>query len=386
MPNDQPVYAVIADDLTGAGDAGVQFATAGLRTRTLSDTWAEEHLRGAEVVVVDTASRNLAAAEAYRSVYEAAGRLQRAGSQIVYKKIDSTLRGAIGAETDAVLDACALSLAIVCPAYPTNGRTLVQGTLLVDGTPVAETAASTDPRTPVSQSHLPALLAEQTRRTVHLLARPATGQQGAQLPAQLAALCAGRRANGCIAVCDAQDDDDLAAIVLAAQAMDQAPLLVGSAGLARPLAALLAARRRPRVLVLCGSLHPAARAQLSHLQQANNGSVAILTTAEQIQSEQVEAAPLLSPAKTLAEQARRWLEAHSPCGIVVTGGDTLHALLHALEAHGVDLEQEVAAGIPAGRIAGGPWAGLSIISKAGGFGSPSALADAVQFLMPSILL
>jgi uncharacterized protein YgbK (DUF1537 family) len=67
--------------------------------------------------------------------------------------------------------------------------------------------------------------------------------------------------------------------------------------------------------------------------------------------------------------------------VVVTGGDTLHALLHALDAHGVDLEREVAPGIPLGRIAHGSWRGLPLISKAGGFGGPRALADAARHLL-----
>lgn len=377
MGNDTAPYAVIADDLTGAGDAGVQFAAVGLRTRTLVGTWTEEHLRGAEVVVIDTASRGFSGAQAYSTVHAAAVRLQEPGLRVVYKKIDSTLRGAVGVEIDALLDACDLALAVVCPAYPANGRTLSQGVLLVRGVPVGETAAAADPHAPVRESHVPTLLARQTRRSVHWLGR--LGAAG--LATELAALRALGGQDGCIAVCDAEDDADLAAIVLAAHALDRPALLVGSAGMARPLAVLLAARRQPSVLVLCGSLHPAARSQVRYMQQIDNAGVTILTTAEQVQ-----AAPALSempaaePSALLADEARHWLDAHAVSGIVVTGGDTLHALLHALQAHGVDLDQEVAPGVPAGRIAGGPWAGLPIISKAGGFGSPTALADAVQCL------
>ena len=72
MASKRAAHAVIADDLTGAGDAGVQFAAAGMRTRTLRDDWTPAHLAGAEVVVVDTASRGLTAADAYRRVRAAA--------------------------------------------------------------------------------------------------------------------------------------------------------------------------------------------------------------------------------------------------------------------------------------------------------------------------
>ena len=376
MTSVRTAYGIIADDLTGAGDAGVQFAAAGLRTRTLRDDWTPEYQAGAEVVVVDTASRGLAAEQAYRRVLAAAARLQAAGTQVVYKKIDSTLRGPLGAEIDAVLDACGLNLALVCPAYPANSRTLEYGVLLVGGVPVAETPAAADPHAPVQESHLPTLLKRQTRRAVQWLHRPSSGHTRATLMAELHTLAAGCRADGAVVVCDARDDADLAAIVLAAEGLEQglAPLLVGSAGLARPLADRLAAERNPGVLVLCGSLHPAARSQLHWLEQANDPHVTILSTPEQ-------AGVYPNPAAALAQEAHAWLAAHAARGIVVTGGDTLHAVLRALHAHGVDLIQEAAPGIPLGRIAGGPWAGLRIVSKAGGFGRPGALADAAQLLM-----
>lgn len=380
MVSKQEAYAVIADDLTGAADAGVQFAAAGLRTRTLRADWTPQHLAGAEVMIVDTASRGLAATDAYKRVRAATERLHAAGAQIVYKKIDSTLRGPLGAEIDAALDACTLALALVCPAYPATGRTLVDGVLRVEGVPVAQTPAAADPQAPVHESHVPTLLARQSRRPVRWLKRH-PGHKSITLAAQLRALAATYAESGSIVVCDAQDEEDLAAIVLAAHSVaegwEEPPLLVGSAGMARPLAAQLAQRIKKQasagVLVLCGSLHPAARTQVRQVELAQEPGVSVLTTPAQrgLHPDPVEA---------LAAEARTWLAEHVASGIVVTGGDTLGALLRALQAYGVDLEQEAAPGIPLGRIAGGPWAGLRIISKAGGFGGPNALVDAVQLL------
>ena len=381
MASKRTAYAVIADDLTGAGDAGVQFAAAGLRTRTLRNDWLPAHLAGAEVVVVDTASRGLAPEDAYRRVRAAAARLQEAAAQLVYKKIDSTLRGPLGAEIDAVMDACRLPMALVCSAYPAQGRTLVDGMLLVAGVPVAKTAAAADPQAPVHESHLPTLLSRQARRPVQWLPRPAAGHGGTHLAANLQTLAARYHDTGSIVVCDAQDDEDLTAIVLAAHGLEPSLarplLLIGSAGMARPLAARLAQRTQrldSSVLVLCGSLHPSARAQVRRVELAHDPQVTVLTTPAQ-----PEIHP--DPAGALAAEANAWLADHEASGIVVTGGDTLGALLRAMQAHGVDLEQEAAPGIPSGRVAGGPWAGLRIISKAGGFGGPDALVDAVQLLI-----
>lgn len=379
MASKRAAYAIIADDLTGAGDAGVQFAAAGLRTRTLRDDWTPEHLAGAEVVVIDTASRGLAADHAYARVRSAADRLQDAAVQVVYKKIDSTVRGQLGAEIDAVMDACRLTTALVCPAYPAQGRTLVRGVLLVGGIPVAETPVAADPQAPVYESHVPTLLARQARRTVQWLPRP--GHTSGYLAAKLHVLTAKGDETGTIVVCDAQDDEDLAAIASTVHSMEagltQSLLLIGSAGMARPLASRLAqlvkGQKNTSVLLLCGSLHPSARTQVRQVELANDPQVTILATPAQVGSRP-------EPVRTLADDARTWLAEYEASGIVVTGGDTLHALLQSLQAHGVDLEQEAAPGIPMGRLAGGPWAGLRIISKAGGFGGPNALVDAVQLL------
>jgi uncharacterized protein YgbK (DUF1537 family) len=386
------VYAILADDLTGAGDAGVQFAAAGLRTRTLFGAWTPPDLHGADVVVIDTASRPLPPDAAYAAVHAAALRVQAAGAAVIYKKIDSTLRGPLGAEIAAVLAACRLPLAVICPAYPALGRSVRGGVLMVERVPVAFTPAGADPQAPVRESHLPTLLGgslpapsapTDVPAAVRWLARPEGGHRRDLLASQFHAIAAAGGAGfgaspNTLVVCDAEDDADLAAIVAAARTLDAA-LLVGSAGMARPLAALLGAHAPTpgewSILVLCGSVHPAARAQLAAVGALGHPQVQVLATPAH--------APVAAqePVTLLAAAARAWLEAHRPAGMVVTGGDTLHAFLHALDAHGVDLEREVAPGMPLGRIAHGPWRGLPLISKAGGFGGPDALADAALLLL-----
>lgn len=376
--------------MTGAADTGVEFARVGLRTRTLRTGWRAADLHGAEVVVINTASRAAAVQVAYAAVRQTVERLSEAGAGVIYKKVDSTLRGPLGAELDAALDACGLSLAVVCPAFPAVGRTLMEGVLLVDGVPVAQGAAGHDPITPVRASHLPTLLAGQTRRPVHAIARPPAGYSCAGLAAQWQSLLP----EGGIVVVDAGDERDLAQIAEAAQALSRPPLLVGSAGLARFVAANLVQRQKRRVLVLCGSLHPQARAQVRALQAQPLGeAVTILTTPPDRTPSAAQ-----QPSRALAQTAADWLAEHAAAGVVVTGvvvtgvivtgGDTLDALLTTLDAAGMDLEQppapEVMTGVALGRVAGGPWAGLRIVSKAGGFGPVDALVQAVRSLQSSV--
>ncbi len=158
---------VIADDLTGANDTGVQFAKQGLKTIVLMRVPGSLSELDEDVLVVDTQSRALSPAEAYQKVTETALLFKnRDQFQTLYKKIDSTLRGNLGTEIDAIMDVCGLELAIVAPAFPRNGRITVGGCHFLGNAPLEATEIARDPLCPVSESHIPTLLAKQTKRRV----------------------------------------------------------------------------------------------------------------------------------------------------------------------------------------------------------------------------
>src|SRR3712207_2616788 len=149
--------AIIADDLTGAADTGVQFVRAGYRTAVAFRDAPLPPADDLDAVALDTDSRTMPAGFAAKRVVEA-GRAVR-DARIVYKKLDSTLRGPIAAELVAALEATGRDRAVVAPAFPSAGRTTVDGVQLVHGVPVHETEAKDDPRTPVQEGHVPTLLA-----------------------------------------------------------------------------------------------------------------------------------------------------------------------------------------------------------------------------------
>src|SRR5919199_5928769 len=139
--------AVVADDLTGAADSGVQLARSGYRTAVAFRGASIPPTEDLDAVAADTDSRPLPAGFAAKRVLEA-GRAVR-DARIVYKKIDSTLRGQVPAELAAALKATGREKAIVAPAFPSAGRTTRGGVLLVYDEPVHETDLAHDPRTPV---------------------------------------------------------------------------------------------------------------------------------------------------------------------------------------------------------------------------------------------
>src|SRR2546426_12821882 len=176
---------IVADDLTGACDAGTLFAG---KAPVPVTVWPDPPV-AAEIAVVDTESRHLDRAAATDRVGDAAA--QRAGATSWFKKIDSTLRGHVGAEIVALLQATRTPSAVTCPAFPSEGRTVLDRVLRVDGTAAA---------------HVVDLIRSESDRPL------------AWIP------LAEVRAGG------------------AALALDPVPLLAGSAGLARPLAERLGLR------------------------------------------------------------------------------------------------------------------------------------------------
>ena len=126
---------LIADDLTGACDAAVPFAARGHATEARLST--EGGAAGLDVLAVTTESRALPAA-ALRGVFARTARaLAGVASRIVFKKIDSTLRGNVGMEVALAAEAFACDAAIITPAFPAMHRTVEAGWLRVAGAPFA---------------------------------------------------------------------------------------------------------------------------------------------------------------------------------------------------------------------------------------------------------
>ena len=139
---------VVADDLSGACDTGVQFGKQGIAVLVTPDVArVHEALAAAvSVLVVDTDSRHASPAVAAARVEGVAAAAYDAGVRHFYKKVDSTLRGNIGAELDAMARGARASQVFFAPAYPAAGRTTAAGRQLVDGVPLEQTHLARDPR------------------------------------------------------------------------------------------------------------------------------------------------------------------------------------------------------------------------------------------------
>jgi uncharacterized protein YgbK (DUF1537 family) len=334
---------ILADDLTGACDSGTLFAGKAPVAVTVWPRPAPE----APVRVIDIESRRLAPASAATRVRAAAA----SSTGRWFKKIDSTLRGPIGAEVDALVTALGAPGAIVCPAFPAQRRVVRERELRVDGRAITSVVELLRAQVETPLAWIPL---EQVREGLDALA------------ARLGRLA------GTIAVADAETDADLAALVDAALEREPAPLLVGAAGLAGALArrlGLLAERptlpRARRWLVVVGSRHPVSRRQA---EVARRAGLHVLTTPD-------TGADSLDAARALAREARALLEAEAFDLLAVTGGETALALFEALAAERIDLVGAPRDGLALGHLLTRDFGPLPLLTKAGGFGTPDLLAD-----------
>lgn len=411
-------WLVVADDLTGANDTGHQFAAAGYETRVLPGFAAE--LPPADALVVNTDSRTVSPDAATERIREALSDIE---AEYTYKKVDSTLRGNLTAELDALVAETSAPLVLVAPAFPSNDRDTVNGTHLVDGLPVGAAESVQERENPPDASRVPVLLDDVSARVERLALE--TVQEGTE--AVIARLTEVRAASDdpVIVVCDATTDAHLETIAEASLSLDRPPCYVGSAGFAGKLAGLRRETPERRVLGVVGSTNERTFAQL---RAVPDGAVSSLDTRRALDSPTAaggdlgtEAAAKLredgvavvTSARTQREVTRTYeygdrlgldrgdvrdrietaltaaletVRDTAPVdGMFATGGATATAALGTLEAADVRLTGDaVAEGVPIAAATTASGDELALVTKAGGFGSRTAIVDCLRALGASV--
>ena len=297
---------LIADDLTGACDAAVPFAMRGYRT--VVSLCAGQDSVEADVLAVSTESRDMAPGEFRRTP----PRLQAA---ILFKKIDSMLRGNPAAEIRTVADLFACDIAVITPAFPAMGRVVRGGVLHIPGLD-------------------PIALADRFQSL--------------------------RDAGPGFVTVDAACDPDLDAIVAEFGKPGRRIVWAGSAGLAAALARSTrngtirpSPPQRPCTPLFCiGSDHPVTLEQLRRLRAGRQANVL----------------PIPQGCATAAR-----IRQLNPGALVLSGGSTASLVCQALAVTHIELQNEIAPGIPLGILRGGVFDGFPVVTKSGAFGDPGAL-------------
>lgn len=161
---------IIADDLTGALDTGVQFSKKNMSTIVTTDLNFnfEDICKEADVLVIDTESRHIPADEAKERVKSVLSKFNKEEIKFFYKKTDSTLRGNLGSEIEGFMEGLNINEVSFIPAFPSGKRTVKDGVLYVNNVKLAETQFAMDILNPVTDSFIPDIINKQSNINVKL--------------------------------------------------------------------------------------------------------------------------------------------------------------------------------------------------------------------------
>lgn len=419
------LLGVIADDMTGATDVALMLNRAGMRTvQVIGAPVANAALPEADAVVVALKSRTNPVSEAVAQSLAACEALLAAGArQILFKycsTFDSTPHGNIGPVADALMRRLGAESAIICPAFPANGRSIYQGYLFVGSVPLHESSMRDHPLTPMRDSNLMRLMAAQTEAKVGHVAYTTVLEGAEAVKARIAELVAQGMP---YAVTDALTNHDL---MVLGEAVAGQVLLTGGSGIAMGLpqnfrkAGLLPEREiaakldapQGRSGIISGSCSTATRGQIKAALEAGCPALKVdpmaLAAGSQNAAElaawalaQSTEQPFLlyssdDPAEVAAVQGKlgrdrageiveqafaqvaRALSQGGVTRLLVAGGETSGAVVQGLGIRTLEIGPEIDPGVPWTRVVDGP--DMAIALKSGNFGAPDFFLKAWNLL------
>jgi uncharacterized protein YgbK (DUF1537 family) len=341
-----PPWGLIADDLSGACDSAVAFRTHGFSACVVLDD-AELPDVTCDLVAYSTETRDMEEQDATAKVAAACRLFRRYGPPVLFKKIDSTLRGPWATELATVMRTLAVERAILNPAFPDQGRIVESGEVFV-----------VDPagdRRPVAR--IP------------------------DLPG--------------VEISDARTRDDLDALVQRVFMGSEIPLICGSGGIALSVAAVLAQRlgrnlvappkpeRRPgSPLLLIGTDHPVTLQQVVHLRNGGRVDLQSLNSLDRCPGNLPVLVNVDWPAAPDFQPLVRAIGSERFGALILSGGSTARTVLEALGAGRIDLLGQFGPGLPWGCIRQGVAGGLPVAVKSGGFGCNDTLEMILRCFLP----
>ncbi|MCM8711693.1 four-carbon acid sugar kinase family protein [Clostridium sp. SYSU_GA19001] len=424
--------AVIADDITGASDCGGQLVHYGLDVSVILNN--DLILQGnKEAVIFNTDSRSIPESQAYEKVNHICQKIKNEYFDVIYKKIDSTMRGNIGQEINAVYDVFKPDFMLIAPGFPENGRQVIDGIHFLNQKQLHETEVAKDPKTPVTDSNIMRLIRNQAKKEVGHISYKEL-REGYECVARRLAYF--KNNNISYVTVDSVEESDLKCLVQIMYKTDYSVVWVGSAGLMNYLPQVYGLNKKKTtitiepsekpVLLVIGSVSAIAREQLEQLLKDQNvaglemksteiivnnkakeqeikrlkqeailafkqkKNIALFSSWEVAETQKigrdngynaVEVSNMIS--NTLGELAVELIQELDLRRLFLTGGDTafqVFAQLHMTEFHLID---EVESGIPIGKLQSDKE--IYAVTKAGNFGTSFAMVNALNILQGGII-
>lgn len=407
---------VIADDLTGANATVSRLYQAGLRGASLLSL-AQAPPSDYDVLAYATGSRAISEKAAYERVFQAVLSLGHPDITLYNKRIDSTLRGNLGAEITAMQDALGEEYLAVCvPSYPATGRIVRQGSMSLNGVSLEQTEIAKDVLAPLDTPVVTELIGRQYKRPMFSV----TGHPERQ---QIRATLEQAYRDGVrLIVFDALDDEQIEVIAQALIesalpffAVDPGPFTLSLAQ------ALSTEKKAERTLVVVGSVTEKSMQQLEMLEQTlhplridvpadrlltdfdevrdevlaryaqADSALILLTTTPHTSAERLDlkqlAASLGEQTSDLSEKlsfrlsllASEILKDRRFHSLFVSGGDILVAFCEVNHIHFLEIQEEIEPLIALTRIVldGEP---LRMITKGGMVGDEQTTLHCIEYL------
>ena len=411
-------YIVIADDLTGSNATCSLFKKIGLRAASILKLQGDINY-DVDVISYSTASRGLDKEEAYKKVSEAIKILKNKDVSVYNKRIDSTLRGNIGTEINAMLDNLEDDrIAVVIPSYPDSGRIVVNKTMLVNGVLLENSDAGKDPKTPIKTSCVESLIQKDIKYSSTYFTLSDIEQPIEEIVKKIQEAIKKSR----VLIFDAVNNEDIIKISKAIIHSDINIVTVDPGPFTLYYSKELQKKNHleKKILMVIGSVTATTKKQIEYILQEENiflvkmkvedffeketclkeiervisfikkGIVSydlfLVTTspigdekkadlqklAENLNTTVEEISKII--ANTLTETVVKILkETEKFEGVYSSGGDITIALLEKLKAIGVEIREEVIPLAAYGRLIGGDFPNLKLVSKGGMVGNEKTI-------------
>lgn len=412
---------IIADDLTGALDTGVQFSKKNMSTIVTTDLNFnfEDICKEADVVVVDTESRHIPAAEAKERVKSILSKFNKKEIRFFYKKTDSTLRGNLGSEIEGFMEGLNINEVSFIPAFPSGKRTVKDGVLYVNNVKLAETQFAMDILNPVTDSFIPDIIKKQSDINVKLK----------DINEEFSPLADKEKH---IYIFDSENMEDMENIGKVLYNKNKLNYTIGNAGFAEILTHYIKSDTKKeeiileddRILFVCGSVNITSLKQCKYAEKIgycsdslkfgniisedyknsdnyitdkeyfkekiNNNKKFLLRTSdsedvikkaiEYTEKNSISMEDLTSNiANSTGQLVSDLIREHEIRNLIIFGGDTLMGILKNIGCQYIIPVSEIFPGVVFTRAVGKDTA-INVITKAGGFGEESIIERINEFL------
>ena len=422
---------VIADDLTGANDTGVQFTKKGYNTKVLIFNKQSAIIipNNLDVFVVDTETRELKSKIAREKLKNILKKLNINKNDMIYKKVDSTLRGNVGDEIEVIMNILKKDICIFSPSFPSHKRITIGGYLVVDQKPLGLTEYSPNNLKQEENSFIPFLFKKQTNFSVGQIDLKDVTKGQKTILSKINKLY--QKGNKIIVI-DSTSEQHLADIFSSGLKFNGSVLFSGSAGLANHFSnrysknedlKINIENNKSPVIIVAGSRNSIMENQINYLKNRlsfaelkidleqifsnkdrilddyttkcieaikNNRDLVIHTNVTYNEKKLINKKLMLKYHLTfreleikiknfLGELTFKIVENSNVRNLVLSGGDVALGVCKELNIYNMSILDELLPGIPLA-IANYKDYKLNIITKAGGFGKEDALYNIINKL------